>query len=186
MIAYLPANASRNPFVAAVSLNEKGHSLRLKFTQVAGFTRGGIKQGAQAHLAAGLIAISDRLGCFAALPAWSMKAIPAPAHRRGQAQAERRARVLKTTLAGTHHAFKHRKYAQHDLSAFVYRINRRFDLHGGGAVPLQYGGWREQWPSWGRSTSRQAVEPVGIGHGQPLMAAELPLLDGVHGLDAPR
>jgi hypothetical protein len=35
-----------------------------------------------------------------------------------------------------------------------------------------------------RSTSRQAVEAVGIRHEQALAAAELPLLDHVHGLDA--
>jgi hypothetical protein len=35
---------------------------------------------------------------------------------------------LKTTLAGAFHALKFRKYAQHYLSAFAYRFNRRFDL----------------------------------------------------------
>lgn len=36
---------------------------------------------------------------------------------------------LKTTLAGAHHAFNYRKYADHYLAGFAYRFNRRFDLH---------------------------------------------------------
>lgn len=35
---------------------------------------------------------------------------------------------LKTSLSGSHHAFAFGKYAQHYLSAFAYRFNRRFDL----------------------------------------------------------
>ena len=37
---------------------------------------------------------------------------------------------LKTTLAGTFHSLKYRKYAGHYLAAFAYRFNRRFDLRG--------------------------------------------------------
>lgn len=37
---------------------------------------------------------------------------------------------LKTTLAGTFHALKYRKYGDHHLSACAYRFNRHFDLRG--------------------------------------------------------
>lgn len=35
---------------------------------------------------------------------------------------------LKTSLAGTFHSFKFRKYAPAYLAAFAYRFNGRFDL----------------------------------------------------------
>lgn len=35
---------------------------------------------------------------------------------------------LKTSMAGTYHAFDHAKYAQRYLAEFCYRFNRRFDL----------------------------------------------------------
>ncbi|MDV7213937.1 transposase, partial [Azotobacter beijerinckii] len=35
---------------------------------------------------------------------------------------------LKTSLAGSYHAFNFRKYAARYLGAFAYRFNRRFDL----------------------------------------------------------
>jgi hypothetical protein len=37
---------------------------------------------------------------------------------------------LKTSLAGTFHGLKFRKYTQHYLAAIAYRFNRRFDLRG--------------------------------------------------------
>ena len=36
---------------------------------------------------------------------------------------------LKTTLAGAHHSFNFRKYANNYLAGFACRFNRRFDLH---------------------------------------------------------
>ena len=35
---------------------------------------------------------------------------------------------LKSSMAGTHHSFGHRKYAARYLAEFCYRFNRRFDL----------------------------------------------------------
>ncbi len=37
---------------------------------------------------------------------------------------------LKTTLAGAFYALKCRKCAEHYLTGFAYRFNRRFDLRG--------------------------------------------------------
>ena len=55
------------PFVAAVSLNEKGHPVYLKLSLVAGFTLDAIKEWSQIHLAPGTVVTSDGLACFAAV-----------------------------------------------------------------------------------------------------------------------
>jgi transposase-like protein len=133
-----PGRGSENkvPFVAAISLNEKGHPQYLKLTQIAGFTREAIKQWAQAHLATGTIALSDGLGCFAGVLDAGCGHLPIVVGGRKPRDTPEFAWVntvlgnLKTTLAGAHHAFKFRKYAPHYLGAFAYRFNRRFDLRG--------------------------------------------------------
>ncbi len=33
-------------------------------------------------------------------------------------------------MAGAFHSLKYRKYAEHYLAGFAYRLNRRFDLRG--------------------------------------------------------
>ena len=122
------------PFVAAVSLNEKGHPIYLKLTPVAGFTRDAIKQWAKAYLEPWTVVISDGLGCFAGVVDAGCDHLPIVVGGRKPRDTPEFAWVntvlgnLKTTLAGAYHAFKYRKYAAHYLSAFAYRFNRRFDL----------------------------------------------------------
>ena len=55
------------PFVAAVSLNQDGHPLRVKLTPLAGFTLNAIKQWARKSLAPGSTVLSDGLACFGAV-----------------------------------------------------------------------------------------------------------------------
>ena len=55
------------PFVAAVSLNDKGHPLYLKLNLVSGFTSQAIAKWASANLVPGACVTSDGLGCFAAV-----------------------------------------------------------------------------------------------------------------------
>jgi hypothetical protein len=123
------------PFVAAVSLNEKGHPVYLKLTLVAGFTRAAIKEWAELHLAPGTVVASDGLSCFGAVTAAGCIHVPTVVGDRKPRDLPEFAWVntvlgnLKTTLAGAHHAFNYRKYAAHYLAAFAYRFNRRFDLH---------------------------------------------------------
>lgn len=50
------------PFVAAVSLNDEGHPLRVKFTPVAGFSSAAIAQWAKVSLAPGTTVFSDGPG----------------------------------------------------------------------------------------------------------------------------
>ena len=53
------------PIVAAVSTNDKGHPMRVKLNQVAGFTREAITAWASVNLIPGSDVRSDGLGCFA-------------------------------------------------------------------------------------------------------------------------
>ena len=124
------------PFVAAVSVNGKGHPLYVKLNLVSGFTSKAIGKWAQASLLPGTVVTSDGLGCFAAvadagcihLPTvvGDLKPRDLPAFRWVNTVLGN----LKTTLAGAFHALKYRKYADHYLAAFAYRFNRRFDLRG--------------------------------------------------------
>ena len=52
------------PFVAAVSLSDDGHPLRIKLTPVSGFSLKAIGQWAQSSLAPGFTVFSDGLACF--------------------------------------------------------------------------------------------------------------------------
>ena len=120
------------PFVAAVSLNDKGHPMHLKLSLVSGFTSKAIGKWAKANLAPGTLVTSDGLACFAAVPrpdactadvvgdaSRGICRVQVGQHRAGQPQDH---------LAGAYHSLKYRKYAAHYLAAFAYRFNRRFDL----------------------------------------------------------
>ncbi|MBP6677117.1 MAG: IS1595 family transposase [Vitreoscilla sp.] len=124
------------PFVAAVSLDEKGHPMQLKLNMVSGFTSQAIATWAKANLAPGACVTSDGLGCFAAVVdagcthqpvvVGALKPRDLPNFRWVNTVLGN----LKTSLAGTFHSLNFRKYAQHYLGAFAYRFNRRFDLRG--------------------------------------------------------
>ena len=123
------------PFVAAVSLDEKGHPRHLKLNMVSGFTSQAIATWAKANLAPGACVTSDGLGCFAAVVdagcihqpevVGALKPRDLPNFRWVNTVLGN----LKTSLAGTFHSLNFRKYAQHYLGAFAYRFNRRFRLH---------------------------------------------------------
>ncbi|GHU07976.1 hypothetical protein FACS1894158_16880 [Betaproteobacteria bacterium] len=57
------------PFVAAISLSDEGHPLRIKLTPVSGFSLKAIAQWAQSCLASDSIVFSDGLACFTAVTA---------------------------------------------------------------------------------------------------------------------
>ncbi len=131
-----PGRGSENkvPFVAAVSLNDKGRPMHLKLNVVSGFTCTAIGDWAKANLAAGTTVVSDGLACFAAVAdagcthapmvVGSLKPRELPEFKWVNTALGN----LKTTLAGAYHSLKYRKYASHYLGAFAYRFNRRFDL----------------------------------------------------------
>ena len=133
-----PGRGSENkvPFVAAVSLSDEGRPRHLKLTPVAGFTHEAIGQWACAHLHSGTRVASDGLACFTAVREAGCEhqhTVVGNAKPRDLPQFKWVNTVLgnlKTSLSGTHHAFKFAKYAAFYLAAFAYRFNRRFDLRG--------------------------------------------------------
>src|SRR3989339_1739813 len=54
------------PFVAAVSIGDKGHPIAIRFSQVSGFSKEAIKAWAQKHLAPKRNVVTDGLECFTA------------------------------------------------------------------------------------------------------------------------
>ena len=122
------------PFVAAVSLSEDGHPLRIKLTPVSGFTLKAISVWAKGHLAPDCAVFSDGLACFGAITAAGCSHQPTVMAGRKPKDVPEFKWIntilgnLKTSLSGAYHAFDFRKYAARYLAAFCYRFNRRFDL----------------------------------------------------------
>ena len=122
------------PFVAAISLDDRGHPLHINLTVVPGFTRKAIADWAKAHLATGGSVLSDGLACFTGVT-------EAGCHHQVSVAAGRKPRELpdffwintilgnlKTSLSGAYHAFDFAKYAPRYLAVFSYRFNRRLHL----------------------------------------------------------
>ncbi len=122
------------PFVAAVSLSEDDHPMRVRLTPVPGFTLKAISAWASDHLAPGSAVFSDGLACFSAVTEAGCSHHPTVmAGRKPKDVPEFRwintvLGNLKTSLSGCYHAFSFQKYAARYLAAFSYRFNRRFDL----------------------------------------------------------
>lgn len=123
------------PFVATVSVDPDGHPLRVKLTPVSGFTRKAIADWAKNHLSPGCAVLSDGLACFAAVTEADCQhqAIIVGGRKPKDLPDFRWINTvlgnLKTSLAGTYHAFNFAKYALRYLAAFAYRFNRRMQLH---------------------------------------------------------
>jgi transposase-like protein len=123
------------PFVAAVSLDAHDRPCHLKLTPLAGFTNQAISQWAKIHLRPGSCVSSDGLACFAAVTEAGCLHLPTVVGRAKPRELPDFKWVntilgnLKTSLSGAYKAFKYGKYAAPYLAAFVYRFNRRFDLH---------------------------------------------------------
>jgi len=121
-------------FVAAVSLTDEGHPLRVKLSPVAGFKLKAIADWASKCLAAGSTVYSDGLACFSAVTqAGCTHECTVVAGRKPKEVPELQwintvLGNLKTSLSGSYHSFGFRKYAAQYLGAFAYRFNRRFDL----------------------------------------------------------
>ena len=121
-------------FVAAVSLDDEGHPLRVKLTPVATFSARAITDWARGALAPGTTVFSDGLACFRAVAAAGCTHQPTVVAGRKPSQLPEFQWIntvlgnLKTSLSGCYHAFRFRKYAARYLAAFAYRFTRRFDL----------------------------------------------------------
>ena len=133
-----PGRGSENkvPFVAAVSLDGKGHPRYIKLQRVKGFNSASIQAWAQAALAPGCRVTSDGLACFAAVTAAGCIHRPVVVGARLPRELPQFKWVntvlgnLKTSLHGAYHSLDWAKHADSYLAAFAYRFNRRFDLRG--------------------------------------------------------
>lgn len=122
------------PFVAALSTNDQGHPLKIRFSRVPSFTLESIGEWVSDCLAPGSRTVSDGLKCFNAI---------------GKAGHDHKVIVtgggpesvkipefkwlntiignVKNSLRGTFHAISEKHFHRY-LAEFCYRFNRRFDL----------------------------------------------------------
>lgn len=123
------------PFIAAISLTEDGRPLRVRLTQIPGFTLKAVATWAKTNLAPNSAVFSDGLACFGAVTEAGCCHYPTVMAGRKPKDVPRFKWIntmlgnLKTSLSGCYHAFDFHKYAARYLAAFCYRFNRRFDLH---------------------------------------------------------
>jgi transposase-like protein len=122
------------PFAAAVQTTESGQAIFMCLSQRP-FTKESIQAFAQKSLAAPATLVSDSLGCFTAVRGTGILHEPhitgggaASAKHPAFAAVNTALGSLKTSLAGTHHAFGFSKYAHRYLGQVQYLFNRRFDL----------------------------------------------------------
>jgi transposase-like protein len=122
------------PFIAAVSTNDKGHPIEMRFSQVSAFSKEAITEWAHKHLCTGSEVVSDGLKCFTGLDEAGLD------HRiiitGGGAESVKIAEFkwintiignVKRSLHGTFHAISKKHFSRY-LAEFCYRFNRRFDL----------------------------------------------------------
>jgi len=122
------------PFVVAVQTTESGQPVLMCLSQRP-FTKDSIQVFAQKSLAAPATLVSDGLGCFRAVRGTGILHEPHITGG-GAASAKHPAFLavntalsnIKTSLAGTYHAFGFGKYAHRYLGQVQYLFNRRFDL----------------------------------------------------------
>lgn len=127
--------ANKTAFIAAVQTHADGRPQYMCLTPVHDFTNADVAQWAKRHLAAGCHVVSDGTPAFAQVgQAGAVHERHVTGGGRQGAQTPQLHWVntllgnLKTSMAGTLHAFKHAKYAQRYLGEFAYRFNRRFDM----------------------------------------------------------
>ena len=122
------------PFVAAVQTTESGQPIYMCLSKRP-FTKESIQTFAQRALAAPATLVSDGLGCFTAVRGTGI--LHEPHVTGGGAASAKHPKLLavntalgniKTSLAGTYHAFGFSKYAHRYLGQVQYLFNRRFDL----------------------------------------------------------
>ena len=127
--------ANKSAFVAAVQTREDGRPLYVRLTPVVDFTNKEMAQWAARNLAPGCHVVSDGTPAFA-----QVRQVGAVHERHATGGGRQGAQTpqlhwvntvlgnLKTSMAGTYHAFDHVKYGARYLAEFCYRFNRRFDL----------------------------------------------------------
>jgi transposase-like protein len=123
------------PFLAAVELNEKGHPLYARFDVVGSFSKAAIGRWSKKFLASDSRVVSDGLSCFPAVTQSGATHLPEVVGS-GRCSIDMPCfawintllGILKTSIAGTYHAFKFRKYGRRYLAERQYLFNRRYDM----------------------------------------------------------
>lgn len=122
------------PFVAAVSLNEKGHPIAMNMNVVKGFRLTEISRWAKQHLQPGSTVLSDGLPCFSAVSDASCYHVSIVTGGGFQSVTKKEFAWVNTmignvknAITGTYHAINP-KHLPRYLAEFCYRHNRRFQL----------------------------------------------------------
>lgn len=122
------------PFVAAVSTDDQGHPIEMRFSQVKAFSKDAIMEWATKHLCIGDEVVSDGLNCFSGLDeaGFAHKVIITGGGPESVKIAEFKwvntiIANVKRSLHGTFHAVSKKHFARY-LAEFCYRFNRRFNL----------------------------------------------------------
>ena len=122
------------PFVAAVSLDDAGRPLAIRFSQVRAFSKEAIKDWAHKHLAPKSKVVTDGLKCFTAFQESGHKhnAIITGGGPHSVEMPEFKwvntiISNVKNSLHGTFHAISKKHFPRY-LAEFCYRFNRRYNL----------------------------------------------------------
>jgi len=123
------------PFVAAVQTNDKGNPVYAIFSPVKAFNIEEIEKWTKERIAPLSEVVTDGLACFNAVT------LAGCIHHKEVVGKKRKSTDmecfnwvntilgnLKTSFAGTYHAFNYKKYGYRYLAEIQYRFNRRFDL----------------------------------------------------------
>jgi len=122
------------PFIAAVSIGEKGRPLAIRFSQVKTFSKECVEAWAGQHLTPGRNVVTDGLECFTAFQENGHEHIPiiTGGGPRSVEMVEFKwvntiIGNVKNALRGTFHVISKKHFARY-LAEFCYRFNRRYDL----------------------------------------------------------
>lgn len=125
---------NKTPFVAAVSVNDKGHPISMNMNVVEGFRSKEIARWAKRHLSPNSEVVSDGLACFSAVKEAGCQHTrivtgggPNCVSLQSFTWVNTMIGNVKRSINGTYHAIDH-KHLPRYLAEFCYRFNRRFVL----------------------------------------------------------
>lgn len=125
---------NKTPFVAAVSLNEEGHPIKMKMTVVEGFRTDVISTWSQHHIKPGSHVISDKLPCFKGVLSAECSHLRIKCGGNLELLDSKEFKWVntvignvKTAITGTCHSISSRHLPRY-FAEFCFRFNNRFDL----------------------------------------------------------
>jgi len=127
-------SSNKTTFVAAVSVNEKGHPITMNMNVVNGFRSKEIARWAKRHLSVNSHVVSDGLACFSAVKDAGCQHTsivtgggPECVSLESFTWVNTMIGNVKRSMNGAYHAINH-KHLPRYLAEFCYRFNRRFVL----------------------------------------------------------